>query len=165
MTWQVCISNHGVEQQLCLGDKKTIAKKQEHFLRSFDRKRIKLVFNGYDSIIVASKYWYRGIGDEELEAMINKELEVIANKYGAYGYYASLQGYNIRKTTLPDYIEVFADLDADDYSEFGKKYSGLDGAIDILYNTTSVLHGAMSNPAKAVARMIKEIEFKKSEES
>lgn len=163
MIWQVCISENGVEQQLCLGDNDRIAKEQESYLHSFDKTRIKLLFTGTNPQYLKGDYWYKNFSKENYEEKIEKELSEIAARHGSIGFYSMHKGYEVRKSTLGDYIEVLTDLEADNYDEFHSLYPGLEGAINILYNSTAVLHGASASPAKAIMRMVKKIQLEISE--
>ena len=78
----------------------------------------------------------------------------LSKKYGASNP-SGKYGYDIRKTTLRNYIEVLADLDAKDYNEFHKSYQGLDGAIDILYSTISLIHPHVNSSSEASDKIIK----------
>lgn len=161
MIWQVCVSRRGVEQQLCLGDNDKIARAQRSFMHKYDKLLIKYLFNGWKASQVTDSTWYKGT---IYEKEIRDGLSEIAKKYGAGEVYGAQYGYNMRKSTLEDYVEVLADLDAKDYSEFHKKYPGLEGAIDILHSSERVLHGAGNDAAKAVNRMVKKLQFEISEE-
>jgi hypothetical protein len=95
----------------------------------------------------------------EFNEYLGKITKKLHTKYGAADP-AEFFGYQIRKQyAMGNGIEVLADLDADDYREFGKKYSGIDGAIKILYNTEKVMTGAGKDPAKAVSKLIRKLEI------
>jgi hypothetical protein len=160
MDWQVCIDQTGVQMQLCLGDNDKIALKQRSFMHTYDKLRIKYLFNGWTGPQVMSSVWYKGT---VYEKEIREGVREIAKKYGAEGYYDGEPYYQMRKSSLSDYIEVIATLDAKNYDDFGKKYSGIDGAIEILSNTKTVLRGAgvLGDAAGAVNRMIRKLEFEK----
>ena len=135
-------------------------------------ERLKIVFNsGFDPI----EDWPYGQGknldydeqrkwNREFNTFYNEMRNELSKKYGASNP-SGKYGYEIRKSTLRNYIEILADLDAKDYDEFHKNYQGLLGAIDILYSTISLLHPHVNSSSEASDKIIKWTTKLKNEEA
>jgi len=168
MQWLVVIDEEGVQAQYLMGKDTKKAAGEEVGLKDKAKclfkthERLKIIFEyGYDPVDEKSstlkqldwdtqRQWNR-----EFKDFYNGMREELSKKYSASGPQGKY-GYDIRKTTLRNYIEVLAELDdAKDYNEFHKNYQGLEGAIDILYSTISLLHPRANSSSEASDKIIK----------
>ena len=145
MQWLVCIDTTGILQQFKVGKDISLATKKEKSLEN----QAKVIFT-FDKEI-------------ELKELIKIRRSGLAKEMEAWNL--NMQGYNMRKSTFTDYIEILADVDATNYSEFTKEFSGLRGAINLLLHTIKVMRGG-GNPGKTQWKWIEklELEIKQREE-
>jgi hypothetical protein len=156
MKWLVCINDEGVQCQVPAGRDVEKAAKEQKSLKN--HAKIIFVFKFPGANPDGDYEEGRKFGE-----FFKTKTQELHKKYGAADP-AEFMGYNIRKrAALGNGIEVLAELDADDYSEFRKKYGGIDGAIDILLNTKKVMTGAGKDPGKAVNKLIRKLEIEKEE--
>lgn len=167
MQWLVAIDEEGVQMQYLMGVDTEKAAKEESGLKNKAKcifkthERLKLVFEfGYDPIDPRGSHNRKMSRDEErqwdrdFQNFYNNMKEKLSKKYKASSP-REKYGYDIRKTTLRNYIEVLADLDAKDYDQFRNNYSGLDGAIDILGSTIKLLHPHADTSIEASEKVTK----------
>lgn len=158
MKWLVVINDEGMQAQVPVGEDIEKDAKEEKNLKN----RIQLIIvleHGIDPQSEMSRN-----EKEEYNELFNKYRNTFyRNKKSATP--AEMLGYNMRKRYVGGkYIEVLADLDAKDYSEFSRKYRGYQGAIDILWNTEKIMTGASSDPIKTVKKWIKKLEVEAEDE-
>jgi hypothetical protein len=157
MKWLVVINTEGVQGQVPVGkgDLKKAAEEQKAL-----KNRVKIMY--------AFEFAKDPDGDYQDRKSFEDYYKVhtarLHKKYGAASP-QEIAGYNLRKqVAMGDGIEVQAELDADDYDEFRKKYGGTKGAIDILLSTEKVMSGAGKDPAKAVSKLIRKLEIEAEDE-
>jgi hypothetical protein len=156
MKWLVCINDEGVQCQIPAGRDPDKAAEEQKDLKKY--AKIKFVFEFGEG-------GHNPDGDYQDQKsfghFLNIETQKLHKKYGAADPH-DFFGYNLRKqTSLGKGLEVLSDLDAENYSEFRKKYSGIKGAIDILLNTEKIMSGSYDreNPGKSVMKLIKKLEI------
>jgi hypothetical protein len=181
MQWLVVIDEEGVQAQYLMGKDTKKAAKEETGLKD----KAKCLFKTHERLKIAFEYGYDPVDEKsstssikaikqldwdeqrrwnsEFQDFYNKMREDLSKRYSASGP-REKYGYDIRKTTLRNYIEVLAELDAKDYNEFHKNYQGLPGAIDILYSTISLLHPHVNSSSEASDKIIKWTTKLKNEE-
>lgn len=157
MKWLVTINSEGIQCQVPVGKNISAAAAEEKSLEN--RAQIVFIFKhatappkpgSWDISPVFVRAW----SDEKAKAR-----RVLHKKYGA-ATPGEISGYNLRKQyAMGDGVEVLADLDAKDYDEFRKKYSGFDGAIGVLERTEKVMSGAGKDPAKTINKLIRKLEI------
>lgn len=153
MKWLVSINDEGIQCQFLMGrDLEISAAKEKEFGKNVvERSKIVHIF---EKGPISDDY----TGTSSLGEIIRKRR---ANFYKGEEAWSDAEkiGYDLRKRSLGKYIEVLAELDADNLDEFEKNYSGYKGAIAILYSTEKVMWGAGSGASKAVAKMIRKLEI------
>lgn len=163
MKWLVCVNSEGVQCQVPTG---TNTKKAAEELKVLlNRAKIKFAFEyksgGHDPN--SSDYETEKAFGQFLAELTRK----IHEKYGAASP-AEFTGYTMRKRyAMGDGIEVMADLDADNYEEFHKKYHGAQGGIDILDRTVKLMSPPVSDKdkaAKLIFKFRKKLEAEKEDE-
>lgn len=172
MQWLVVIDEEGVQAQYLMGKDTKKAAQEESGLRD----KAKCLFKTHERIMIAFEYGYDPVDEKsstssiqaikqldwdeqrkwnrEFNTFYNEMRNELSKKYGASNP-SGKYGYDIRKTTLRNYIEVLAELDANDYEQFHKKYSGLEGAIEILSSAIKLLHPHAATSAEASEKVMK----------
>ena len=156
MDWLVCINNEGIQCQVPVGKKgasKKIAADEEGLEK---KSKIKFIFEFGEGGEDPDKGYQN---QKTFKDFHNVERQRLYKKYGAAAP-SEIKGYSLRTHyVIGDGVEVLAELDAKNYEEFKKKYSGINGAIEVLYNTKKVMKGAGHNPAKTVSKLIRKLEI------
>ena len=183
MEWLVVIDEEGIQQQFKMGTDTKSAASEESGLKNKAKsnfkthERIVFIFSkngGWDPIEempaeLRPKDWYLNKRpdaekfQENFEEYYKKLIKELHGKYKAWSG-PEFHGYTIRKTTLKNYIEVLAELDAKDYEEFHTKYKGYRGAIEILYSTQKLLHPHVETSQQAGEKVIKWVKKLQAEE-
>lgn len=149
MKWLVLIDAKGIQGQIKAGTDIAAAAEEEKSLE----KRTKIIW------AFEKQDYQKDDQDAKFADFVKKKRNELSKKYNAASP-DEFFGYNMRKRYANfEGIEVLADLDANDYSDFHKKYSGLKGAIEILANTEKVMSGGGNDPAKAVHKMMRRLEI------
>jgi hypothetical protein len=160
MKWLVTINDEGIQAQFQAGENLDKSVEVEKKFKEDIEQRAQIIFVFQEGKAPTEHYNDRQI------------ISTIKNKR-ASEFYASQKswtphekwGYDLRKRYAGgNYIEVLADLDAKDISEFHKNYKGSKGVADILINTERVYSGAGKDAAKTVARWIKRFQAIEDEE-
>lgn len=159
--WLVTIDDQGVQAQFGLGsgDMEQNAKDEKLFSKGRLIDKAKIIFVFEYGQVPSDSYSDK----DKLKSIQQKMKNSFYQKRGAFNP-SEYFGYQMRQKTLNNYIEVVSELDADDVSEFHRKYSGIEGAIEILYNTEKVMKGSGGDPAKTVMKWIKKLELEKEDE-
>jgi hypothetical protein len=144
MKWLVLIDDNGVQGQIKAGTDVAAAAAEEKSLE----KRAKIMWA-----------FERNDPSEKFSEYFKIKRNELSKKYNA-ATPDEFFGFNMRKRFANfNGLEVLADLDANDYPDFHKKYQGLKGAIEILSNSEKVMSGGGKDPAKAVHKMIRRLEL------
>jgi hypothetical protein len=156
MEWLVVIDDEGVQAQYLMGKSTEKAAQEEVGLK----KHARIVFAFENKIDPEGRTpdnmeWreWREI-QENWKEFVRKRVGDIHAKWGASPA-PMKHGYDIRKTTLKNYIEVLAELDAKDYDQFHKNYQGLDGAIEILASTIKLMSPHVATAEEAGEKVMK----------
>jgi len=167
MYWKVAINHLGVLRQICLGrDPNKVAQEQKKIKKDdlVNKYRIQILFTkcktNSDFQDILSENWMNHFRVSP-DKFYFDELEKIAAKYDAAGTMASMRVYEIGVNSESDKIEILVNVDAKDYSEFHKKFGGLEGAIELLYSAERVY--GYNDPAKAVLKWVKKLELEMEE--
>lgn len=164
MYWEVYIDRNGIQCQLKLGkNPDRIATKQMGWSDG-KRIRIQLVFEteGHlKEILDDNEYAYL---DSYKKALKNR-MNDIADEQDVAATMEMRWGFEMRISTIkPDCIGVIAEVDdADDYDEFQRKYSGLEGAKNILLSTTAIIYGCGKDPGKTIMKWLKRLELEEED--
>lgn len=160
--WLVTIDEEGVQTQFGLGsgDMEQNAKDEKAFNKENLANKAKVIFT-----FEQGRAPNDGYRDKDSLSSIQKRLKGdFYKKRGAFNP-AEYFGYQMRQKTISGkYIEVVAELDADDIGEFHQKYSGLDGAIEILLSAERLMKPTTDNPGKTIMKWIKKLELEKEDE-
>ncbi len=156
MKWIVVINDEGIQAKVPVGDNLKDAERDQNNLKKYGY--IKFIFE-------SDPPGQNPERNREYREWFAEETEKLHKKYGAASP-REIGGYNMRKqTAMGNGVEILADLDAKDYDEFGKKYSGYNGATEILLNTERILSGRYNrdNPGKSISNLIKKLEISADE--
>jgi len=162
MKWLVCINSEGKQCQIPAG-KGDLKKAAEEEKALNKQAKIRFIFEfGEGGQDPDKDYQNR----ETFKHFKNVLKQRLYKKYGAADP-SEYFGYSLRKAyAMGDGIEVLADLDADDFDEFKKKYSGAKGAAKILWSTEKIMSGSYdrNEPAKTISKMIRKLEIEAEDE-
>jgi hypothetical protein len=170
MNWLICIDEEGVQCQLILGKDLDKAQKEASVLKN----RAKCLFKPHERLLYVFKKGFDPIekwppdknvswstSDEEREwekefkEFYHDMQSKLSKKYGA-ATGAEKHGYDIRKSTLRNYIEIVASLDnANTYEEFYKNYPGLEGALELLQSATKLMHPHAEDSRDASEKIVR----------
>jgi len=144
MKWLVLVDGNGIQGQIKAGTDIAAAAEEEKSLEK--HAKIMWAFEKKDSADKFSQFF-------------KEKRNELSKKYNAASP-EEFMGYNMRKRYANfTGIEVLADLDANDYSDFHKKYSGIKGVIEILSSAEKVMSGGGSDPVKAISKLIRKLEI------
>lgn len=155
--WLVTINDEGVQCKILAGSERGAKKAAEEQKVLKNHAKIKFVF----------KFEKDPAGDYEdkqaFRDFLNVQVQDLFKKYGAASP-EEFYGYNMRKrVAMGNGMEVLAKLDAKNYDEFHRNYSGIDGAIDILLSADRIMSGDYDRkgPGKSVSKLIRKLEISK----
>ncbi len=166
MKWLVCISTSGVECKMPIGENpseiknliKSVTKQHFGIYYVFERHPGSIQFYEKEE----NSYSYNSDNQSFINWCEGKKHK-IAFAHGADTI--SSKGYELRKRYIGnDYIEVLADLEAEDYKDF--QYYDEDGAIEILSSAEKLMHPSVKDSSEAVkliSKWIKKLELEKEE--
>lgn len=155
--WLVVINDEGVQCQVLAGPESGAKKAAEEQKTLKNYAKIKFIF----------KFALDPDGDYEdkqaFRDFLNVQVQDLFKKYGAASP-QEFSGYNMRKrVAMGNGMEILAKLDAKNYDEFHRGYSGIDGAIDILLSADRIMSGDYdrNSPGKSVSKLIRKLEISK----
>ena len=158
--WLVTIDDEGVQAQFGLGsgDMDKNAEDEKAFSKIDLKNKAKVIFVFTRKKLPSDDYSDR----RELDSIAKGMKSSFYQKRGAFDPSEHF-GYDMRKKSLGKYIEVVSELEADDVSEFHRKYSGLDGAIDILFNAERIM-SPTTDPGKTIMKWVKRLELEQEDD-
>ena len=124
MRFFVCLDADGVQMQLAAGHEE-VSWQEVQAMASKEKAYVISVFEkGWNPLeMEKSNSWGSNGGARELENYVKNFVHTLAQAHGFDS--TGSGGYNMRKSTLGDYIEVLVDIPhIREYSDFQRKFSG-----------------------------------------